>query len=124
MTLSELLVYLLVVSLSAGLFIIGAKNFIESFKIRTAKLKIDTFLERMRQQAISHSRRIKLYYNEGRILASTGDFIEGLSLKSTEPFIFGFTERGLFFVEMGSTIVTFSDDSTMVISPVTGKLTY
>ena len=75
--------------------------------------------------AIAKSRRIKLYYrNDGRIIASTGDFIDKLPLKRNDPLIIGFSERGSFFVEKGSTVLVFSDDSTMSIRPVTGNLSY
>jgi len=72
MSIAELLVYLIILSLSLGMFLMTAASFAEGFKIRTAKFKIDTFLEKMRQLAIAKSRRIKLYYrNDGRIIAST-----------------------------------------------------
>ncbi|MBO8166502.1 MAG: hypothetical protein H0Z25_04705 [Kosmotoga sp.] len=125
MSIAELLVYLLILSLSLGIFSITAASFAEGFKIRIAKFKIDTFLEKMRQLAIAKSRRIKLYYrNDGRIIASTGDFIDKLPLKRNDPLIIGFSERGSFFVEKGSTVLVFSDDSTMSIRPVTGNLSY
>ncbi|OAA30829.1 hypothetical protein AT15_09095 [Kosmotoga arenicorallina S304] len=124
MTIAELLVYLLVFSLSIAVFTVATTLLAENFRIRAAKFKIDAFLEKIRQSAIVESRRIKLYYSNRKIIASTGEFIDKLPFNRNELLIAGFTEKGSFFVELGSTIFTFTDGSTMSILPVTGNLSY
>lgn len=127
MTLTEFLVYFAIVCLCFAFVFYNFSGIVSCYKIRTAKARLNGFLEELRTIAIIKRKNTRVYFNSvtNRLWDSEGRELESHFISSSNRgFVIRYCPDGSIVIEKGITTLTYDDLSALTIVPITGRVVY